>query len=83
MPPSAPSWTSVHQSERLADTPVVRRGGHWWLVSPAGTLLASDSTFNAELDCFAADMAAANRAVAELHAELTAASDPVVREARR
>ncbi|WP_411133025.1 hypothetical protein [Streptomyces sp. C10] len=82
MPQSAPSWTSVHRSERLADTPAVQHDGHWWLVSPAGTVLASDPAFNAELDCFAADMAAADRAVAELHAERTAASDPV-HEAQR
>ncbi|MEV0372583.1 hypothetical protein AB0I10_22580 [Streptomyces sp. NPDC050636] len=80
---SAPPWASVRRSQRLADTPAVRRGGHWWLVSPAGTMLASDPAFNTELDCFEADMAAANRAVAELHAERTAASDPVVRKARR
>ncbi|MFE7318257.1 hypothetical protein ACFU7T_34950 [Streptomyces sp. NPDC057555] len=82
MPRSAPSWTSVHRSERLADTPVIRRDGHWWLVSPAGTMLASDHAFTAELDRFAADMAAADRAVAELHTKHTAASEPV-REAQR
>ncbi|UYB40899.1 hypothetical protein SLV14_003576 [Streptomyces sp. Je 1-4] len=82
MPPSAPSWTSVHRSERLADTPAVRRGGHWWLVSPAGTMLTSDQAFAAELDRFADDMAAANRAVAELHVEDKAARNPV-RKARR
>ncbi|WUN41814.1 hypothetical protein OHT20_31605 [Streptomyces caniferus] len=82
MPRSAPSWASVHRSERLADTPAVPRDGHWWLVSPTGTMLASDPAFAAELDGFAADMAAANRAVAQLHTEHTAASNPV-RKARR
>ncbi|MGG7569189.1 hypothetical protein [Streptomyces sirii] len=67
MPHPAPSWASLSQSERLADAPVVRRAGRWWLVSPAGTMLASDPAFTGELDRFAADMAAANRAVADLY----------------
>ncbi|WP_432144310.1 hypothetical protein [Streptomyces sp. bgisy084] len=45
-------------------------------------MLASDPVFNAELDFFAADMAAANCAVVELHAPRTTASDPA-RKARR
>ncbi|MGY4987515.1 hypothetical protein [Streptomyces nigrescens] len=67
MPHPALSWASLSQSERLADTPVVRRGGRWWLVSPSGAMLASDPAFTGELDRFATDMAAANRAVADLH----------------
>ncbi|WP_030413274.1 hypothetical protein [Streptomyces sp. NRRL S-1448] len=78
----APSWASLSQSERLADAPVVRRAGRWWLVSPSGTLLASDPAFTGELDRFATDMAAANRAVADLHNGRDV-SDAPVREARR
>ncbi|WP_037791847.1 hypothetical protein [Streptomyces natalensis] len=82
MPRPAPSRASVHPSERLADAPVVRRGGRWWLVSPSGAVLASDPAFTGELDRFATDMAAANRAVADLHNGRDA-SDTPVREARR
>ncbi|MCF3172604.1 hypothetical protein IPZ61_04640 [Streptomyces sioyaensis] len=77
-----PSWASVRRSERLAGTPAIRRGGHWWLVSPAGAMLASDHAFAAELDNYAADFAAANRAVGELHAGHKAARNPA-REAWR
>ncbi|MDX3099089.1 hypothetical protein PV417_32090 [Streptomyces sp. ME19-03-3] len=65
----APSWASIRRSERLASTPVVRRGADWWLVSPSGSLLASDPAFTGELDRFAADLAAADRAVAEIRAQ--------------
>lgn len=82
IPRSTPSWTSAHRPERLAGAPAVRCKGRWWLLSPAGTMLASDPVFNAELDFFAADMAAANCAVVELHAPRTTASDPA-RKARR
>ncbi|MFH8586010.1 hypothetical protein ACH4GP_16605 [Streptomyces celluloflavus] len=82
MPHPAPSWASVHPSERLADAPVVRRAARWWLVSPSGTLLASDPAFTGELDRFATDMAAANRAVADLHNGRDACDTPVG-EARR
>ncbi|MFJ6945563.1 hypothetical protein ACISU4_13125 [Streptomyces wuyuanensis] len=66
---SAPSWASIRRSERLAGTPVVRRGADWWLVSPSGSLLAADPAFTGELDRFAADLAAADRAVAEIRAQ--------------
>jgi hypothetical protein len=66
--PIPPTWASVRPVERLAGTPAVRRDGHWWLVSPTGSLPASDPTFTSELDRFAADLAAADRAVAQLHA---------------
>ncbi|WP_406133194.1 hypothetical protein [Streptomyces zaomyceticus] len=65
----APSSASVRRSERLVGTPVVRRGTDWWLVSPSGSLLASDPAFTGELDRFSADLAAADRAVAELRAQ--------------
>ncbi|MFD6227054.1 hypothetical protein [Streptomyces sp. NPDC060232] len=65
----APSWASIRRSERLAGTPVVRRGADWWLVSPSGSLLASDPAFTGELNRFAADLAAADRAVAEIRAQ--------------
>ncbi|MGW5200803.1 hypothetical protein [Streptomyces spiralis] len=65
----APSWASIRRPERLADTPVVRRGADWWLVSSSGSVLATDPVFTGELDRFAADLAAANRAVAEIRAQ--------------
>lgn len=82
MPHPAPSWASLSQSERLADAPVVRRGGRWWLVSSSGAVLASDRAFTGELDRFATDMAAANRAVADLNNGRDV-SDTPVREVRR
>ncbi|MFF3631627.1 hypothetical protein [Streptomyces sp. NPDC002164] len=70
-----PSWAFVRRSERLASTPVVRRGASWWLVSPSGSLLAQDPVFTGELDRFAADLAAADSAVAEIRAQDTAACE--------
>ncbi|MEV1026655.1 hypothetical protein [Streptomyces sp. NPDC050264] len=64
-----PSWASVRRSERLAGTPVVRRGADWWLVAPSGTLLASDPAFVGELDRFATDLAGAEQAVTALRAQ--------------
>ncbi|MFI1953165.1 hypothetical protein ACH437_15160 [Streptomyces xinghaiensis] len=58
----------LRTTERLAGTPAVRRGGHWWLVASTGSLLASDPAFTDELDRLAADLAAADRAVAEVRA---------------
>lgn len=66
--PVPPTWASVRPAERLAGTPAIRRDGHWWLVSPTGSLPASDPAFTSELDRFAADLAAADRVVAQLHA---------------
>lgn len=70
-----PTWASVRPSERLAGTPAVRRDGRWWLVTPAGAMPASDPRLTVELDRFAADMAAADRAVAKLRTERTAARE--------
>lgn len=67
--PVPPNWESVRPAERLADTPAVCRDGHWWLVSPSGSLPAMDPAFASQLDRFAADLAAADRAVAQLRAE--------------
>jgi hypothetical protein len=67
--PVPPTWASVRPAERLAGTPAVRRDGHWWLVSPTGSLPASDPAFATELDRFAADLAAADDAVARLRVE--------------
>ncbi|MER5521575.1 hypothetical protein [Streptomyces sp. NPDC002763] len=61
--------------ERLADTPAVHHDGRWWLVAPTGTMPASDPAFTGELDGFAADMAAADRAVANLRTERTAVGE--------
>ncbi|MEE1786909.1 hypothetical protein PUR71_28985 [Streptomyces sp. SP17BM10] len=63
----------VPRSERLAGAPVVRRGGQWWLVTGAGSILATDPAFTGELDRFAADMAAADQAVARLREQRVAA----------
>ncbi|MFJ8107989.1 hypothetical protein [Streptomyces sp. NPDC096132] len=68
-----PTWASVRPSERIAGTPAVRRGGAWWLVTPTGTMSVLDPVFTGELERFAADMAAADRAVARLRTERTAA----------
>ncbi|WP_329576749.1 MULTISPECIES: hypothetical protein [unclassified Streptomyces] len=68
-----PSWASVRRSERLAGTPVVKRGAHRWLVSPSGFLLASDPTFTSELQRLTIALAAADRAVAEIRAQNQAA----------
>lgn len=56
------------RSERLVGSPVVRRGGQWWLVTGSGAILSTDPVFTGELDRFAAAMAAADQAVAELRA---------------
>ncbi|MGY5034831.1 hypothetical protein ACWC9U_29080 [Streptomyces sp. 900116325] len=51
---------------RLERSPVVLRDGQWWLVSGAGSILATDPTFTNMLDGFAQAMAAADQAVADL-----------------
>ncbi|MFD5030274.1 hypothetical protein ACFWM0_07600 [Streptomyces sp. NPDC058405] len=53
---------------RLVRSPVALRDGQWWLVSGAGSILATDPTFNSMLDGFAQAMAAADQAVADLRA---------------
>ncbi|MFE1516815.1 hypothetical protein ACFW9I_08335 [[Kitasatospora] papulosa] len=55
---------------RLPRSPVVLRDGHgqWWLVSGAGSILATDPAFTSTLDDFATAVAAADQAVADLHA---------------
>ncbi|MFD9403061.1 hypothetical protein ACFWA4_30095 [Streptomyces sp. NPDC060011] len=57
------------QSTHLARSPVVRRGGQWWLVTGSGSILATDPTFTGELDRFAAAMAAADQAIADLRSQ--------------
>ncbi|WP_371790367.1 hypothetical protein OG285_05745 [Streptomyces sp. NBC_01471] len=52
---------------RLVRSPLVRRDGQWWLVSSAGSVLATDPAFTRTLDGFAAAVAAADQAVASLH----------------
>ncbi|WSQ42399.1 hypothetical protein OG345_04960 [Streptomyces sp. NBC_01220] len=49
-------------------SPAVCRDDQWWLVSRAGSVLATDPSFTSALDAFAAAAAAADRAVADLHA---------------
>lgn len=67
-----PHTTPPHRSARLADTPVVRRVDAWWLVAPSGALAAAHGSFTAQLDILARDLAAADRAVAELGTVRTA-----------
>ncbi|WP_346158670.1 hypothetical protein [Streptomyces roseiscleroticus] len=62
---------------RLAHSPVVLRGGQWWLVGAAGSVPASDPSFTAVLDDFAQAMAAADRAVADLRIQQSEPSAPV------
>jgi hypothetical protein len=62
--PSSP----LPRSERLAQSPVVQRGGQWWLATGSGSILANDPTFTGELDRFATAMAAADQAIADLRA---------------
>ena len=70
--PSSP----LARSERLARSPVVRRGGQWWLVAGSGSILATDPTFTGELDRFADAMTAADQAVADLHSQQDAPPTP-------
>lgn len=57
-PTSAPPRTG-----HLASGPAVRREGRWWLVASSGAVPA-DAALAHVLDHHAADLAAANRAVA-------------------
>lgn len=56
----------VPRSERLTGSPAVRRDGQWWLVSSAGSVLATDPVFTGEMDRFATALSAADQAVADL-----------------
>ncbi|MGW3848988.1 hypothetical protein [Streptomyces fagopyri] len=73
--PVPPTWASVRPAERLAGTPAVRRDGHWWLVSPTGSLPASNPVITSELNRFVADLDSADRAVAQLNANRGAAHE--------
>ncbi|MEU5655044.1 hypothetical protein ABZ802_05425 [Streptomyces sp. NPDC047737] len=66
------------QQGRLAHAPVVLRGGRWWLDGGVGSIPALDPAFTAALDDFALSMAAADRAVANLHIrqDETPSADP-------
>ncbi|MFI6948212.1 hypothetical protein [Streptomyces sp. NPDC050422] len=59
---------SAPRAGRLVRSPVVLRDGQWWLVSGAGSILATDPTFTSILDGFAQAMTAADQAVADLRA---------------
>ncbi|MGW6207471.1 hypothetical protein ACWF9B_28030 [Streptomyces sp. NPDC055089] len=63
---------------RLVRSPVVPRGSQWWLVSGAGSILATDPTFTSMLDGFAQAMAAADQAVADLR---TRKNEPLASDA--
>lgn len=58
--------SALARAERLAQSPVFRRGGQWWLVAGSGSILATDPTFTGELDRFAAAMAAADQVIANI-----------------
>jgi hypothetical protein len=58
----------------LADSPIVRRDGQWWLVTGSGAILAA--TFTGELDRPAAAMAAAEQAVAGLRTDRCGSDGP-------
>ncbi|QKW53607.1 hypothetical protein [Streptomyces buecherae] len=64
--------------ERFVRSPVVLRDGQWWLVSEAGSILATDPTFTSRLDGYAQAMVAADQAVADLRAR---ESEPPPRDA--
>ncbi|MFF4835236.1 hypothetical protein [Streptomyces sp. NPDC001315] len=64
------------RSERLARSPLVRCGGHWWLVTGSGSIPATDPTFTGELDRFAAAMAAADQTIADLRSQQDDPSTP-------
>ncbi|MFD9503429.1 hypothetical protein [Streptomyces sp. NPDC060035] len=57
---------------RLVRSPVVLRDGQWWLVSRAGSILATDPAFTSMLDGFAEAMAAADQAVTDLRVRQSA-----------
>ncbi|MFF9784167.1 hypothetical protein [Streptomyces nigrescens] len=57
-------FPSSARSERLAQSPAVRRDGRWWLVAMSGSVAITDPVFTGQLNRFAAAMAAAERAVA-------------------
>lgn len=54
----------VARSERLAQSPAVRRDGRWWLVTVSGSVALTDPVFTGQLNRFATAMAAADQAVA-------------------
>lgn len=52
------------RSERLAQSPAVRRDGRWRLVTTSGSVGVTDPVFAGQLNRFATAMAAADQAVA-------------------
>ncbi|MFJ7946836.1 hypothetical protein ACIQ6K_24750 [Streptomyces sp. NPDC096354] len=66
------------RSGQLVRSPVVLRDGQWWLVSGAGSILATDPMFTDLLDDFTQKMAAADQAVADLR---TRQSEPPASDA--
>ncbi|AXE80802.1 hypothetical protein [Streptomyces atratus] len=53
---------------QLVRSPAALLDGQWWLVSGAGSILATDPTFTSMLDGFAQAMAAADQTVVGLRA---------------
>ncbi|WEV29135.1 hypothetical protein OYE22_31080 [Streptomyces sp. 71268] len=60
--------TPTPRPGRFTRSPVVLRDGQWWLVSRAGSILATDPTFTSALDGYAQAIVAADQAVADLRA---------------
>ncbi|MFG3253311.1 hypothetical protein [Streptomyces sp. NPDC048172] len=58
----APSLSPSSRAGQLADVPVVRGSGGWWLIAASGAV-AADPVFDHVLDRHAVDLAAADRAV--------------------
>ncbi|MDT3395328.1 hypothetical protein RKE29_01465 [Streptomyces sp. B1866] len=69
MSPQNPTPAVSYANRRLAGAPVVRRDARWWLVAASGSLPVNDPAFSGVLDRFAADLAAADRCVADALAE--------------
>ncbi|MYT17823.1 hypothetical protein YWIDRAFT_07459 [Streptomyces sp. SceaMP-e96] len=61
---SSGPFPSSARSERLAQSPAVRRDGRWWLVTVSGSVAVADPVFAGQLNRFATAMAAADQAVA-------------------
>ncbi|WP_399094139.1 hypothetical protein ACGH2B_25040 [Streptomyces sp. BBFR2] len=74
--------TLTPRPERLAHAPVLLRDGRWWWVSGPGAFPVTDPTFTSTLNGFSQAMAAADQAVADLHARQSRAATSGARERR-
>lgn len=60
-----PEFSPV-RARRLMLSPVVLHDGRWWLVSKAGSMLATDPAFTSALNGFSTAATAADQAVVDL-----------------